>query len=589
MTGRRPSQSSSEVPFAFDRSQLQSSNTRRPQPPGSRNSHSTSVLEHGEEINEILRPLETNMNISRANVVSATQNGTNRVPSISPSMSYVNVLSYFLSCLASVCFLVFMSASVPFVITNVIGKKGPIGDDVGNLGFADQIVSIIMAPLWGALSDKAGTRIVTSAGYIILGAALILFVNASSVYPNLLVYRMIVAVSGSACIAMVTAMLPQLTNYSSKPQTQLRGERNFRGQNNGKISGMAGFCTGIGALIAVLVLLPLPHWLIDRDMSLTMAQAVKRSFYLVGGVAISTGIILFAGLKKEKNKSLRRLIKNRHLNRIYGCLSNEELDELLVTQDRRSYVRLVGDGIGAARDGRIALAYIGGFVARAASVVVSSFIPTLVASYYVSNGQCNIDPNVPAGDLKKNCREAYIIASSLTGTTQLCALIFAPIFGYLSDKFDKRLLLSFAVAAGIIGFAGFGKLNQEPSNTNYYIFASLMGVSQIGSIVTSLSLTTGPYVQKSIRGSVAGAYSLAGGCGVLLISKVGGNLFDKSGPGVPFILMAVLQGIAFSISLFSYAADQIWKRYTLEMEAEEMDIEDQEWEIRQRLIERIDG
>jgi len=38
----------------------------------------------------------------------------------------------------------------------------------------------------------------------------------------------------------------------------------------------------------------------------------------------------------------------------------------------------------------------------------------------------------------------------------------------------------------------------------------MSGLSQIGSIVTSLGLSTGPYVNKEIRGSVAGAYSLTG-------------------------------------------------------------------------------
>jgi len=37
-----------------------------------------------------------------------------------------------------------------------------------------------------------------------------------------------------------------------------------------------------------------------------------------------------------------------------------------------------------------------------------------------------------------------------------------------------------------------------------------LGLSQIGAIVTSLGLSTGPYVDESIRGSVAGAYSLTG-------------------------------------------------------------------------------
>lgn len=71
-----------------------------------------------------------------------------------------------------------------------------------------------------------------------------------------------------------------------------------------------------------------------------------------------------------------------------------------------------------------------------------------------------------------------------------------------------------------------------------------IGLSQIGAIVTSLGLSTGPYVDKTIRGSVAGAYSLTGGCGILILTKLGGFLFDKWTPGAPFYIMAILNIIA---------------------------------------------
>lgn len=82
----------------------------------------------------------------------------------------------------------------------------------------------------------------------------------------------------------------------------------------------------------------------------------------------------------------------------------------------------------------------------------------------------------------------------------------------------------------------------------------IIGLSQIGAIVTSLGLSTGPYVDESIRGSVAGAYSLTGipslyhltigGCGILLLTKLGGFLFDRWTAGAPFYIMALLNIVA---------------------------------------------
>jgi hypothetical protein len=53
--------------------------------------------------------------------------------------------------------------------------------------------------------------------------------------------------------------------------------------------------------------------------------------------------------------------------------------------------------------------------------------------------------------------------------------------------------------------------SSQCSPVSYSPFSELIqGLSQIGAIVTSLGLSTGPYVDESIRGSVAGAYSLTG-------------------------------------------------------------------------------
>ena len=46
-----------------------------------------------------------------------------------------------------------------------------------------------------------------------------------------------------------------------------------------------------------------------------------------------------------------------------------------------------------------------------------------------------------------------------------------------------------------------------------------------------------------LKGTIAGMYSLAGGAGILLLTKLGGALFDSWSPGAPFFMLAGFNGI----------------------------------------------
>lgn len=64
-------------------------------------------------------------------------------------------------CLFSIAFLVFLNSSVSFVITTLIGQRTEVGDAVGTLGFADELVALVACPAWGVLSDRIGVRTVS--------------------------------------------------------------------------------------------------------------------------------------------------------------------------------------------------------------------------------------------------------------------------------------------------------------------------------------------------------------------------------------------------------------------------------------------
>jgi len=175
---------------------------------------------------------------------------------------------------------------------------------------------------------------------------------------------------------MVTAILPQITP-SSIPDNSSTTDKPV----NGKIAGLAGFCTGLGALIAVVVFLPLPRVFITHGWELKVA--VQTSFYIVGAVAWIFSLLMYWGLKRDSTKGFRMLFRKTS------------------GDDGKGYFQLMKEGMLAAKDPRITLAYIGGLIARADSIVISLFIPTLVSHYFVERGLCDVDPHAPASEIKE--------------------------------------------------------------------------------------------------------------------------------------------------------------------------------------------
>lgn len=79
-------------------------------------------------------------------------------------------------------------------------------------------------------------------------------------------------------------------------------------------------------------------------------------------------------------------------------------------------------------------------------------------------------------------------------------------------------------------------------------------------IVTSLSLVTCDlYVDPRVRGSVAGCYSVCGGLGLLVSSKLGGLLLDIWKPTAPFLVVAIFSLLCVVIALVVIAREHLNK------------------------------
>lgn len=247
-------------------------------------------------------------------------------------------------------------------------------------------------------------------------------------------------------------------------------------------------------------------------------------------------------------------------------------------------------------DPRITLAYVGGFVARASTVAISLFIPLYINTFFISNGFCQGSPHDPSPELKEECRAAYMLSSMLTGVAQLVALICAPVFGYMSHRMGRiNWPIVVSTMLGIVGYIVLPQLSSPEvkdidgrgGTPAILLVVMLIGISQIGAIVCSLGSlgqgvlaveiprtarrepTIAPELHESseaeplirlstqedsiartrLKGSIAGVYSLCGGAAILLLTKLGGHLFDKVSTGAPFYMMAVFNSILLVVSL----------------------------------------
>ncbi len=462
-------------------------------------------------------------------------------------------------------------------------------------------------------------------GYLIICVALTLFVQAHNVYPQLLFARLLFSIGGAAASTMVTAILPAVAAPAPEPEVVepvhsrvaqslcgnghvtspsiaseatitparfLSGSTKHQGRqrlvepnadiasSTSRIAGFVGMFTGCGALIALLLFLPLPARL--QGAGVGEKAALKYSFYVVALVALILAVWCFFGLR-----SLRTATEVSHL----------QSSDHPQARGRSHWLRGIRDMfgnfqtallIGFSRS-EIAIGYLGGFVARASSVGISLFIPLLVNAMFLSSDLCTetLSKGDPTGlpDIKRRCPHAYIVAAELTGVSQMFALVFAPIFGYWSAKVSRQEVpLLLASISGIIGYPLFAsQFDPDDSHTAQRVLAfvavGLIGISQIGAIVCSLSTLSkgilleaavtptprsesnsqvnesGPTENDSLlpdtrdssrtvplsalKGSIAGVYSFYGGAAILILTKVGGLLFDKVSLGAPFYIMAI--------------------------------------------------
>ena len=519
--------------------------------------------------------------------------------------SYVQIVTYLVGVtMGTIALLVFLNASISFVITDIIGQKHDVGDATGTLGLADELVIIFLSPIWGAVSDRVGVRTVCAAGFVVIAFSFLGITQVGSVYPDLLLVRLVFSIGAAASSCMITAILPAVCSEPPKPsdstsesietsthehvaqntreeQSSASHEQKASRSNEGstsRASGMVGFASGIGALFGLLVLLRIPSFFETNNSS--PAVALRATYGIAALISvIVAGACLFG---------LRGLMGGESSN------SSQETSD--VTLARGKFNAGCHGLLEAARLGiyrrDFALAYLGGFVARASSVGISLFIPLYVNTCFMTSGSCDSDRHYKH-DIKSQCRSAFVVASQMTGVSQTAGLIFAGALGAFAGRDKGVIPLALSSSLGLIGYLLLARGSCPSAEANaaepaLLVIMALVGISQIGAVVCSLGLLgkcvlsdrasdssddngsslteesrplLGTHKQKDYRelkGSIAGVYNLTGGLGILLLTKLGGLLFDKLSSATPFIMLASFNAVLLFACVLHMAASNGW-------------------------------
>lgn len=160
--------------------------------------------------------------------------------------------------------------------------------------------------------------------------------------------------------------------------------------------------------------------------------------------------------------------------------------------------------------------------ARTNSVLITLYLVLWVKQYYPK----------PVGDEKD---EGYSRAMFISGVSNCIGMISAVLFGFVYEKANISVLLTINNACIVIGYTILSFVDP----TNGLVFLA-MGIAAFG----FYGLTTVGFiiVNKNCgcraRGAVMGINALAGAIGILILSKLGGFLFDTVWNRSPFIISA---------------------------------------------------
>lgn len=329
----------------------------------------------------------------------------------------------------------------------------------------------------GVAADRIGRRQLFAVGLVFMGLSYALHAYVGEIW-QLFGARMIYAIGVGAATGMLGTIL------ADYPQEVSRG----------RVVAVSGALTGLGVVLIKLMFGDGARVLVDR-LDLPGDSALPLGLFLIAGVSFLSAAV--AGWGLQSGTPARR-------------------------EERPPVRELLTAGVREAiKNPRIAVAYAAAFVARSDLVVLGSFL-TLWGRFAVE-----------AAGLSGSEAQAVSVRPFIVA--QIAGLVWIVLLGFMLEKRDRLLALAVSFTVATVGYLGMWFVDDllAPGSIP---FLCLLGAGQISAFWGATTLI-GREAPRATRGTVVGAFNLSGVLGILVFVALGGLVYDRFGPGAPFIMV----------------------------------------------------
>ena len=414
---------------------------------------------------------------------------------LTPGISRTNAGVLLFSGFSLISLVTFLTFVQPYLLQEVlhIPEKNQ-GSLIGILAAMHEGIVVLLASFIGASSDRLGRRVVYVAGVCLFALGYIIFPLAET-EAQLIAFRIFYAAGYAGASVMLHVCLAEYSQEASR----------------GKWLGMVGVFNGLGVVLTAFLLSRMPQWYIS--LGFDAVQAVRYSFWTLSIFVLLLAVILRFGLAPGT------ALVNR----------------------RESSLKVATRGFAAARDNpRILLAYSMAFASRGDLAILTVFFSLWVLQ------QGNAAGMTAAESMGK--------AGMLFGLSQAVGLLWSFPMGMLMDRIHRMTGMCVAFGLAAVGYLLLGQID-NPFGSVMLIACVFAGMGEASAMMAG-GVLIGQEAPAKSRGAVLGTYSLMGAAGIMFLTFIGGQLFDKVGQTAPFTMMGCINLVILSAALLLRRSDQ---------------------------------
>ncbi len=387
----------------------------------------------------------------------------------------------------SIGLLTFINVQQGYLFTNLGIPESEWGGLAGGLLLLNELVVLATVYLLGTLSDRIGRRVVYALGFSMVGICYVLYPMATTA-QHLFLSRPLFAF-GAACIsAMLASVINDYPEEASRSRFQAAAFI-LNGIGISVVNGMAG------RLIEGY-----------KGLGLESVMVGRATFWTAAAACMVVAVVLVVFLKPGAPAQVEK---------------------------REGLFKTWGVAWRAARNPRVALAYIGALVSRGDLAVVSVF-------YSLWLRQVGMEQGLTSEEAQARAVLFYIVA-------QAFAVPWAAIMAPILDRIDRVAGIAIAMFLAACGYLSM-PFFPDPISNWMFLGAALIGMGEMCAQLSAIALI-GKEAPVRGRGSVIGLFSFFGALGIMGSGVFGGWLFDNWQSYGPFVMVGCGNVVVFSLAL----------------------------------------